>query len=287
MGFMGNCSSYTKIMSYNKPGDQRQIVPAPLVIPKKNHNRPEFTPDNSFLDSNSITASQSHNKSSSETKTTRLKSAAYLELNENKTLSAFKTVIRDNKEELINNLVPFTPIPAPINLSNLDGIYAFCLVESSFETKEDIRDPSSALRVLSPTVWGEENNVNAIYEKRQYLLINPLINHESNHGLFALFVKKLPSRGKIIAGGEILFSNGKIVTWNLKSEGYSKNGKFNQSHPDFEKNLDLLWLPKDNYQSIEAAEKINLRDNFSRSGSYLDKKTCTFDTTPASPCSFL
>ena len=113
-----------------------------------------------------------------------------------------------------------------IKLAELVGLYTYCLVET---------------------------NVGI-----QYLMLNELNGHQSNHGLFNLHLRRLPgfnpSTMRIIAGGEIEFLNGEIIKWNLKSQTFSLGGEFDQSNPNFATNRERLYLPQNKYQTIDAAQ---------------------------------
>lgn len=123
---------------------------------------------------------------------------------------------------LTNELVPFPAAHPAVDLSNLSGVYAYCLAQSK--------------------------------QGQQYLLVNPLKEYESNHGLFTLFLKRLPEEANIIAAGEIQFFDSTIITWNLKSMGFSQNIGLDESNPHFYENRKRLWLPQAKYQSIAEAK---------------------------------
>lgn len=98
-----------------------------------------------------------------------------------------------------------------IEISFLNGIYAFCIVQ-------------------------QQND--------QYLLLKPLNHNMSNHGIFKVFIKKLPGyskNDKIISGGEIYIYDNIIKLWNLKSGGFSVDTDFDERSEKF--NIRVLNLP--------------------------------------------
>lgn len=164
---------------------------------------------------------------------TRLKLAAYLELNSNKLLNGTLRIFSKHQETA--------------DLNTLDGAYAYCIVQQTLGNTQ-----------------------------KQYLLLSPLKNHDSNHGLFRLLYKKIPgfsaNNTQILAGGEMIFDvqNSKLC-WNLKSLEFSHNSEFNEDlcTPELLKaNIDRLWLPSHSYLSIAASEKYPLNELFSASGSF-------------------
>jgi len=151
-------------------------------------------------------------RSSSVEPLARLKKAAYLELNSDKTLTGeLRTFGAKGSYK-------------KINFDALQGKYAYCIIEH----KHANQPPS------------------------QYLLINPMQDEQSNHGCFELFKKKVPGynpeSSRIIVGGEITFEQ--EITWNVKSQGYSmhqdSNGNyadFDFRNPNFNTTLTTLWIP--------------------------------------------
>lgn len=208
---MGNCASYVKRTSNNRYVDKRKTIPITEASPV-----PEsLLSENSFLTMSSSSRARSDSIN-------RFRSTGYLRLHAD--------------GQLTNELVPFRATHPPVDLSDLSGMYAYCLVQSE--------------------------------QGQQYLLVNPLITYQSNHGLFILFLKKLPEKTNVIAAGEILFFNSKIMAWNLKSMGFSQNTGLDESNPNFEENRKHLWLPQAKYQSIAEAESFVHRF-FTGSGSPL------------------
>lgn len=128
--------------------------------------------------------------------------------------------------QLSDDVRTVNPSLPPSNLAALSGLYAFCLANT--------------------------NN------GEQYLLLKTLDRYESNHGIFDVFLKKIPGYSQqsmqIIAGGEIAFRRGEIITWIVRSFQFSKGGVFDESHPSFNENLKRLWLPRSAYQSIAKAQ---------------------------------
>ena len=152
------------------------------------------------------------------------------------------------ERQLTGELRAFNAKTVPIDSCALSGLYAYGLVTTDTQG--------------------------------QYLLLNPLKDYDSNHGLFELFLKKLPGyspeKMHIIAGGEVVFSNREIISWNLKSACYSKGGRFDQANNHLSANLELLWLPLEKYQPMDIAE--NYAKFFSRRGSFLTTEPTDIST---------
>lgn len=139
----------------------------------------------------------------------------------------------------------------PINKQNIDGIYAFCLVEHQISDSND---------------------------KKQSIMLNPLKEYESNHGLFSLFVKRLPLapnqiKATIIAGGEIAFENGDLTHWNLKSAAFSKHSPFDEANALFKSNLLTIMIPSDLYIYLKDISSVQERSN--PDGSWSDPQNST------------
>lgn len=146
----------------------------------------------------------------------------------------------------------------PNDLTSLSGMYAYCIAQQQY-----VKDTHAI----------EEKDTHAII-KKQYLLLLQLKNSDSNHGFLNMLSSKLPDytteTTKIIAGGEIIFDKGKIIEWNLKSAGFSKNTSFDESNTNFAQNKLSLWLPNDKYKSIASCK--NWCRHFSESGSPIGRK---------------
>lgn len=106
----------------------------------------------------------------------------------------------------------------------------------------------------------------------QYLALKRLENYESNHGVLHFFAKngrftdKLKN-SQVLCGGEMVFKNGSIECWNLKSGGYSVGNTFDENlNPQIKKNIANLWLPAENkFKSIK--ENPLSKTNFTPRGS--------------------
>lgn len=139
------------------------------------------------------------------------------------------------------------------------------------------------IQIFQQNVQFNKNNIHGLYacifvftnDNRQYMLINPLKDYESNHGYLCLFLKKIcdyqptPHPNMTIkAGGEIDFVHGEETYWNLKSLNFSKGGLFDEQNPAFAENRTSIWLPQDKYQNIETANRRTLSDSYTAQGSH-------------------
>lgn len=110
------------------------------------------------------------------------------------------------------------------DISFLKGVYAFCIVQQNID---------------------------------QYLLLKPLNHNESNHGIFTLFLNKIPDysrEDKIISGGEIYIYDNIIQSWNLKSGGFSLGTDFDERSENF--NIRILNLPAHLFVKIKHVKTI-------------------------------
>lgn len=165
-------------------------------------------------------------------------------------LAAYIELNRD--KQMSGSFYTFAKTPLQIDLRALDGMYAYCIVEQ----------------------------INLTQVRKQYLLVAPLIDYQSNHGLFHLHCKRLPDfketgmQTTIIAGGEIIFDAQNVsFRWNLKSDSFSRRTRFNENlyskKEDFIALLnETIWLSTDRYDSIPEAEALSLPQFFSGRGSF-------------------
>lgn len=107
---------------------------------------------------------------------------------------------------------------------------------------------------------------------KQYLVFKRLEDYQSNHGVLPTFVKlgkfgRFLKRATILCGGEIVFKEGSIHYWNLKSGAFSLGTEFDEKiSTNFENKITTLWLPRDKFRYIHESDK-TYNSKFSPKGS--------------------
>jgi hypothetical protein len=126
----------------------------------------------------------------------------------------------DGGNPFIFKLNPAKKMEEVIFSDNLTGLYAFCIIQD--ESAE------------------------------QYLVLKSLEKFQSNHSVLARFARigvygQALKTAQVVCGGEILFLDNQLVSWNLKSGGYSENTRFDERSPLFLEARRSLWLSESNF----------------------------------------
>ncbi len=149
--------------------------------------------------------------------------ASYIQLNPEKILTA-ETSVRSFAAKKTFKERP---------LSDLQGLYAFLLVQGQFEGKT-----VQYLMIKSMKYYPADETNSEIEQKGIF---------ESDHGALKGYIKKISGYNdsfKHIVGGEIRFK-AENITWNVRSAGYSRDTPYNYERniEGFEERLAELWIP--------------------------------------------